>query len=272
MVPVMGPTVEIVRFRLSSAPMKRTCPSSFGLAQPQCPRSRLVHVDDARGVDVVLRHAVHQVQPELVHGHVQQHGVRRFLGPSRCGAIVEAHAAKEMAGPTNAESACHAVLLVHSVEDGLHHTREDWDACLANAIAPLSQNGNEHIAGISRWAPLLLVVLEPSPDGPRRQLRLEHMRKPSRQVLRDRLVVPSLQEAQLCVIHLPIPQVSRWLVVSSLRPIGSSVASASAASGGTPCSSKSVMPWRHHAGRFLGGKVSGSSRSEATHSHKACEC
>ena len=45
-------------------------------------RSRLVHVDDARGVDIVLRHVVHQSQSELVNVHVQQLGVRRFLGPS----------------------------------------------------------------------------------------------------------------------------------------------------------------------------------------------
>ena len=40
MVLVMVTTVEIVRFRLSAAPMKRTRPSCFGVAQPRCPRPK----------------------------------------------------------------------------------------------------------------------------------------------------------------------------------------------------------------------------------------
>ena len=52
------------------------------VSQAQELRGRLVHVDDARGVDVVLRHVVHQAQSELVNVHVHQHGIRRFLGAS----------------------------------------------------------------------------------------------------------------------------------------------------------------------------------------------
>ena len=74
MVPVMVTTVEIVKCRLSSAPMNRTRPSCFGFAQPRCQaqdlRCRLV------------RHVVHQAPSELVHVRVQQLGVRRFLRPS----------------------------------------------------------------------------------------------------------------------------------------------------------------------------------------------
>ena len=45
-------------------------------------RGRLVHVDDAKGVDVALRHVVHQPQSELVSVHVHQRGVlRRLDGP-----------------------------------------------------------------------------------------------------------------------------------------------------------------------------------------------
>ena len=40
MVPVMVTTVEIVRFLLSAAPMKRTRPSCFGVAQPRYPRPK----------------------------------------------------------------------------------------------------------------------------------------------------------------------------------------------------------------------------------------
>ena len=74
MVPVMVTTVEIVRFRLSAAPMKRTRrvllrsrPAT--LPQAQQLRCRLVHVDDARKV-------------ELVHVRIQQLGVRRLLDPA----------------------------------------------------------------------------------------------------------------------------------------------------------------------------------------------
>ena len=78
-----------------------------------------------------------------------------------------------------ADSARHAG---HSVEDGPHHTRGNRDACLANTVTLLSKNGDEHIASISKFAPILLVVLQPSSQCPRGQVR-------------DRLVAPSLQEA-----------------------------------------------------------------------------
>ena len=42
-------------------------------------RSRLVHVNDARGVDVVLRHVARQAQTEVVLVHGQQLGVRALL-------------------------------------------------------------------------------------------------------------------------------------------------------------------------------------------------
>ena len=113
-----------------------------------------------------------------------------------------------MAGPSIAESAFHAMLLSHSVEDGLHHTCVHRDACLAHTVALLSQKWYEHIATISRFAPFLLVLIQPPSQRPRRQPKLEHMRQPCRQVVRDNLVVPSLQEAQQCVMDRPIPQFS----------------------------------------------------------------
>ena len=59
------------------------------------------------------------------------------------------------------------------------------------------------------WRPSFLLSCRPSSNSPRRQPRTEeHVRKPGRQVLRDRLVVPSLQEAQLCVVDHPVPQFS----------------------------------------------------------------
>ena len=45
-------------------------------------RGRLVHVDDAGMVHIVLRHVVDQAQAELVHLRVHQLGVRHFLDPS----------------------------------------------------------------------------------------------------------------------------------------------------------------------------------------------
>ena len=63
-----------------------------------------------------------------------------------------------------------SMLMMH--EDGLHDRRGDRQACLANTVALLSQNENEHIAS-----------------------RSEQLRQPCRQVVRDRLVVPSLQVA-----------------------------------------------------------------------------
>ena len=110
---------------------------------------------------------------------------------SKCDAILESRAAEEMADPFIAESACHAVLLGHSVEDGLHHRRGNRHACLANSVALLSRKGNEHIASISRFAKFVLVLVQPSSQCPRRQPRSEDMRQPCRQMVRDRLVVPS---------------------------------------------------------------------------------
>ena len=69
-----------------------------------------------------------------------------FLVPLDAARYFEARAAEEMADPPLAESACRATLLGHSVEDGLHHTRADREACLANTVALISQNGNDHIA------------------------------------------------------------------------------------------------------------------------------
>ena len=85
-VPVMVTTVEIVRFRLSAAPMKRTRPSCFGrpaaVLQAQKLRCRFVHVDDAGRVHIILRHVAHQAQSELVHVRVWPLRVRRLLGPA----------------------------------------------------------------------------------------------------------------------------------------------------------------------------------------------
>ena len=79
----MVTTVEIVRFWLSAAPMKRTRPSCFGypaaVPQAQELRGRLVHVHDAGRVHFVLRHVVHQPNSELVHMRVHQLGIRRLL-------------------------------------------------------------------------------------------------------------------------------------------------------------------------------------------------
>ena len=104
-----------------------------------------------------------------------------------------------------AESACHAMLLGHSVEDGLHHRRGDRDACLANTVALLSQNGNDRCASVSRFAAFLLVLVQPSSQRPRREPRSEDIRQPCRQVVRDHPVVPSLQVAQQCVVQVVCP-------------------------------------------------------------------
>ena len=74
-------------------------------------------------------------------------------------------------------------------------THAEIGACLANTVALLSQNGNDHIASNSRFAPFLLVLLQPSSQCPRRQPRSENMRQPCRQMVHNRLVVPSLQVA-----------------------------------------------------------------------------
>ena len=134
--PVMVTTMEIVRFRLSSAPMKRQSiflpfrPATVPQAQEL--RGRLVHVNDARWVHFVLRYEIYQAQSELVDVHVQQRGVQRCPGLP----------AEEMAGPLYAESARLATLLRHTVEDGLHQTQRHRDACLANTVACVSQNGS----------------------------------------------------------------------------------------------------------------------------------
>ena len=68
-----------------------------------------------------------------------------------------------------------------------------------NTAALPSQNGNEHIASISRFTAFPLVVIQPSSQCPRREPRLEDMRQPCRQVVRDHPVVPFLQVAQQCL-------------------------------------------------------------------------
>ena len=68
MVPVMDTTVEIVRFRLSSAPMKRTRPSRFGFAQPRCPSFVTVSSMLLRTTVASTSHCI--ITRGLVRGHV----------------------------------------------------------------------------------------------------------------------------------------------------------------------------------------------------------
>ena len=109
-----------------------------------------------------------------------------------------------MADPFHAESACHAVLLGDCVEDGLDHRRGNLDACLASTVASLAEWEQAH----RKLAPFLLVLIQPSSQRPRRQPRMQPVRQQCRQVVRDRPVVPSSQEAQQCVIDHPVPQLS----------------------------------------------------------------
>ena len=126
-------------------------------------------------------------------------GATRYLKPAQ---------RKKVVDPSVAESACHAMLLGHSVEDGLHHRRGDRDAFLANTVALLSQNGNDRIDSVWRFAAFLLALVQPSSQCPHREPRSEDIRQPCRQVVRDHPVVPSLQVAQQCVVHHPEPQIS----------------------------------------------------------------
>ena len=79
-------------------------------------------------------------------------------------------------------------------------TRADIrDACLTNPAARPPQDGYQQIASISRLACFLLVLAQPSSQRPRRPFWSERKREPCRQVILDRLVVPSFQEAKQCV-------------------------------------------------------------------------
>ena len=108
--------------------------------------------------------------------------------------------------------------------------------CAASVEGGPSQNGNETSQASRGSRPFLLVVIQPSSQCPRREPRLEDMRQPCHQVVRDHPVVPSKQVAQQCLERgHPVAQglcvlfVHSWLHHASLlqrrvknRSLGSS--------------------------------------------------
>ena len=138
-------------------------PRPTTVPQAQELRCRLVHVHDAR-----------RCTPYSVTWYIKRNrnlstcvstnlGSVIFLVPPAMPVI---NATEEVEDPSVAESARHAVLLGHSVENGLHHRRGNRDACLPNAVTLLSQTGNDRIDNISWFAAFLLVLVQPSSQCP----------------------------------------------------------------------------------------------------------
>ena len=181
MVPVMVTTVEIVRFRLSAAPTKRTRPSCFGLAQPRCPRPKSFEAVSSmlmmqEGCTPYSRHVEHQVV---------------FLCPPDAARYLKRAQRRKWRIHLSLNLRVMPCCSATRLKMGLHHRRGNQDALL-------SQNGNDRYASISRFAAFLLVLVQPSSQCPHREPRLEDIRQPCRQVVRDYPVVPRPLARALC--------------------------------------------------------------------------
>ena len=163
------------------------------------------------------------------------------------------------------------MLLAHSVEDGLHHTRGNRDACLANTVALLSQRMGMIAAQASRGSrPSFLFS-----SSHRRSVRVES------QGWKTSGSHAARWSAIILLSHPCKWRSSAQSTTQSRRSrdgwwyarfdfAGSTAATASAPSVGALLSPKSDMPWRHQPGRFACGKSSGGASSVATQLHRAC--
>ena len=139
------------------------------------------------------------------------------------------------------------MLLGHSVEDGLHHRRGDRDACLANTVALLSQNGNDRIDSVWRFAAFLLgsrpaIVAVSASRAKVGRTSGSHAARWSATIL---LSHPCKWRSS-CVVHHPR---ATDLVMAGGMPASTSQApllrQPSTSSRRGPLSAKSGMPWRH---------------------------
>ena len=125
------------------------------------------------------------------------------------------------------------------------------------------QLGNDHVVSISRFAAFLLVLVQPSSQYPRREPKSDDSRQECRQVVGNRLVVPSLASGVAVRNRRNACWYARfgfssWSVATVWEP-----------SGGPRLSPKSDMPWRHQPGHFACGRSSGRASSMATQLHTA---